>query len=49
MSGEMIKKIKRIDDKMLYIYLRNGDILKIAAVMCDYDDCELQIKKLLKE
>jgi len=45
LNGKYIKSIDRIDDKTIHINLKNGKIVVIRATMCDYDDCELIIRR----
>ena len=40
-KGELIYKIKRLDEKSIVVIFKNGRELKFYAGMCSYDDCEL--------
>ena len=45
-KGELIYKIKRIDEKSIVVIFKDGRKLKFYAGMCDYDDCELFCEKI---
>ena len=45
-KGELIHKIKRLDEKSIVVIFKDGRKLKFYAGMCDYDDCELFCEKI---
>ena len=40
-KGELIHKVKRLDEKSIVVIFKDGRKLRFYAGMCDYDDWEL--------